>query len=71
MTPCTILENNERSHCLTECYVLFIVHTSAGEFEAGVFSLDAVLLHFTLAGGAMRAGVTLQREPCKKNVQVI
>lgn len=43
-------------------FVSFIFLTITGEFQAAVFTLVTLLCGLTTAGGAMRAGVTLQRE---------
>lgn len=36
--------------------------TAAGEFEAAVLAVAALVFGFTVAGGTIVAGVTLQRE---------
>lgn len=49
--------------------VLYLVPTFSGEFEARVFTFT-LLFHCTAAGGAARAGVTLQRQACKDTADV-
>lgn len=43
--------------------------TTAGEFQAAVFTLATFLLGFTAGGGALRAGVTLQREAWRNEAE--
>ncbi len=43
--------------------------TVTGDFDAAVFLLGTLLFDFTVAGGASRAGETLQREALKNNTE--
>lgn len=45
--------------------------TTAGEFETAVLAVAALVFGFAVAGGAIVAGVTLQREALKQREKVL